>query len=598
MVEGDTLHKEISMKRRTVRTYTVCACLVFLAIAFFEGACGNGTTGNGGAVTAPDLATIRTALSANNPFGIVPGLALGEITLPECTTDDSQTLTYSMTDLPDWLAFDATTRALALVEGTTVVPQTANTAAEVTYTCTAETAAASTTASAKATDDTSTASASFTVNDLDGGGVVDGEEYEFGEVPLMNPSIGWIWLTPGDVDLYRTAEVSKIPTGVIVTSVGMDPTDAADDTGDFDGDGSNNGDEITNGTNMFVATSDGTLANDADYNTGTLPKRTAVADVDGDGDIDLAVTEDTLASGAVRILLGDGDGTFIDNGTVLIGATPDGVVLADFDGDGNMDLATTTSANVVSVNLGNGDGTFGAKNNYNVGNDPESIVTGDFNRDGVVDIATTDRVDNTVSVLLGNGDGTFPATGTVYTTAAEPLNITAADFDGDGNMDLATANQTDANTSVFLGNGDGTFGSKNDYAVGTNARGITSADFDGDGNIDLAFARGDSLAILIGDGTGAFSLFKTYTVAGSKLYEVVAADFDGDSVIDLAIPDANTSKFYVFMGNGDGTFAAVTTYTVASTTDSLTAADFNADGEIDLAVIHGGGGKVGIFLNQ
>src|SRR6266699_1504767 len=96
---------------------------------------------------------------------------------------------------------------------------------------------------------------------------------------------------------------------------------------------------------------------------------------------------------------------------------PSNIVVGDFNGDGKLDLAVTDySNNNVSVLLGNGDGTFQAPRTFPVGIHPAQVAVGDFNSDGMLDLAVADygcsqechpSPSNTVLVLLGNGDGTF-----------------------------------------------------------------------------------------------------------------------------------------------------------------------------------------------
>jgi len=83
---------------------------------------------------------------------------------------------------------------------------------------------------------------------------------------------------------------------------------------------------------------------------------------------------------------------------------PYAITAADFNGDGNLDLAVVdtpqSGTGAVSILLGNGDGTFQAQKMYAVGNVPKSIAVGDFNGDGKLDLAVTNSGDGTVSILL------------------------------------------------------------------------------------------------------------------------------------------------------------------------------------------------------
>ena len=93
---------------------------------------------------------------------------------------------------------------------------------------------------------------------------------------------------------------------------------------------------------------------------------------------------------------------------------------------------------------------------YPVGANPQAMLAADFNGDGKLDLAVVNTTSGSVSVLLGKGDGTFQPALT-SATGYGPVSIAVGDFDGDGKLDLATANQGDRDASVLLGNGDGTF---------------------------------------------------------------------------------------------------------------------------------------------
>src|SRR5438093_5879916 len=93
-----------------------------------------------------------------------------------------------------------------------------------------------------------------------------------------------------------------------------------------------------------------------------------------------------------------------------MGANPEVVAVADFNGDGRLDLAVVNrSNNTVSVLLGNGDGTFQAARNFPVGSGPTSVAVGDFNGDRRLDLAVANCGSNTVAVQMGNGDGAYDA---------------------------------------------------------------------------------------------------------------------------------------------------------------------------------------------
>jgi len=238
--------------------------------------------------------------------------------------------------------------------------------------------------------------------------------------------------------------------------------------------------------------------------------------------------------------------------------------VADFNGDGNPDMAASNNHDAVSVRLGDGAGGFGAERLFNLNllvGRPDAVMAQDLNADGKIDIVMGN--DSSVTVLLGNGDGTFGAP-TTYATLPSLLaggaSVVAGDFNGDGKLDLAAGE--DGGVGVFPGNGDGTFGARSDFICD----------------------------------------------ASTHHSSVIAADFNLDGKLDLVTAGAKSSSVYFFPGNGDGTFAACTATAVGTSflpvagegshPVSMTTGDFNRDGKPDLATANNFGISVTVLLNQ
>ena len=233
-----------------------------------------------------------------------------------------------------------------------------------------------------------------------------------------------------------------------------------------------------------------------DFTAGNTPRSVFIADLDRDGDNDLAVAN--FMSGNVSVLSNNGDGTFAPKVDYAAGDGPFSVFIVDLDGDGDNDLAVANSnSNTVSVLMNNGDGTFAPKVDYATGDGSRSIFIADLDRDGDNDLAVATLWSGTVSVLLNNGDGTF-APKVDYGTGDVPVSVFSADLDGDGDNDLAVANLASYDVSVLLNNGDGTFAPKVDYGTGDVPVSVFSADLDGDGDNDLAVANlGGNVSVLM-----------------------------------------------------------------------------------------------------
>jgi hypothetical protein len=254
------------------------------------------------------------------------------------------------------------------------------------------------------------------------------------------------------------------------------------------------------------------------YGAHTKPQAIVVADLNGDGILDLAIANE--GSSDVSVLIGKGDGTFVNQirystGT---GTDPVSIAAADFNGDGKPDLVVADSANKkMSVLMNSGTGTFGAAVEYTVGNLPSSVAAADLNGDGIADIAITNSTDNTVMVWLNNGSGTFTKTGT-YTTDAAPQSVAIADFNGDGANDLVIADKNGNDVSVLLNQGAGTFGTAVNYCVvvttgacnslpAISPVSVIAVDLNGDGKPDLAVASlSKAVTTLLNNGSGVFTL--------------------------------------------------------------------------------------------
>jgi hypothetical protein len=187
--------------------------------------------------------------------------------------------------------------------------------------------------------------------------------------------------------------------------------------------------------------------------TGDDPRSIAAADFDGDGDVDLAVA--TAGADHVTMLRNKGSGKFAETASspISVGDTPFSIVAADFDSDGDIDLAVANvNSNNVSVLKNNGSGKFIQPHSSPVaaGSAPVSITAADFDIDGDIDRAVVNIGSNSVTILANKGMGNFtePASSPV-TVGSEPVSIAVGDLDGDGGIDLATANRDSNNVTIL-----------------------------------------------------------------------------------------------------------------------------------------------------
>jgi hypothetical protein len=173
-----------------------------------------------------------------------------------------------------------------------------------------------------------------------------------------------------------------------------------------------------------------------------------VADLNGDGSPDLVTTN--AGDGSVSVLLGNGNGTFGNPTSFGAWDSPQSVAVADFDGNGKLDLVTANSSDTVSVLPGKGNGGFGIPDLITIGSHPASLATGDFIGDGWTDLGTANTNSNNVSVLINTGywpsllvTATDPVTGATITstTAGTPFHLTATAQDPTGNVLISFTDQ-------------------------------------------------------------------------------------------------------------------------------------------------------------
>ncbi len=228
--------------------------------------------------------------------------------------------------------------------------------------------------------------------------------------------------------------------------------------GDFNGDGIDDL-ILSAGTDTDIylgtgsATNLGTLSN---FNTADSALGGHAGDVDGDGDLDLIIGKVGIPpAGHMRLHLNNGNGTFAAEANILCDAafgTTNAVPLADFNGDGNLDIACVIGTNnTVGIHPGNGDGSFAAYTQFTTSNNPTFGRIADFNGDGHLDVATAEQVADRLGILLGDGTGSLGS----YATNADPITspnvLAAVDFNNDGKMDLVSTTTT-SNFVILIGN--------------------------------------------------------------------------------------------------------------------------------------------------
>ena len=363
---------------------------------------------------------------------------------------------------------------------------------------------------------------------------------------------------------------------------------------------------------------------------GEKPYALFCADLDGDGDLDLA-SADELSSNLV-VLRNDGTGGFpqvlapdpppattahaVLEQYLVDRDDPDqyptGGAVADLNGDGVPDVITANfHGAAVSVMINPGTGMFETSASFATvaAGETSNLALGDLDGDGNLDVIATNQSKASVSVLLGQGDGTLRPSVELpvgITGAAEPFSAAIADFDGDGHADVAIGDQLSSTIIVRLGNGNGTFQPEVAYPLrGEGAPVVLAADINGDGKPDLISTNRDSdnISVLLGRGDGTFrKAITSSTGKDSGPYAIAIADFNRDGIPDVVTSDFVITKEHTFntasvlIGIGNGSFEApVVVPGFASY--GVAVGDFDGDGKVDFATANFADHSVTIKLN-
>ncbi|MGA2326193.1 MAG: FG-GAP-like repeat-containing protein [Bryobacteraceae bacterium] len=333
----------------------------------------------------------------------------------------------------------------------------------------------------------------------------------------------------------------------------------------------------------------------------------ATGDFNGDGKID-AILNDKYAD-KLYLFAGSGTGTFqapVALPSLATGGNqtgPTGGVAGDFNGDGRVDLAVTESfAGKVAVLLNSATGLQLSGTFSSGGAVPGPIVAADFNGDAKLDLAVVNAPSDdrstpgNLTVFFGGGNGTFQLNHT-YSAGSWPYSLAVADLNGDGKPDLVVADQSDPFVDprpdgavyVFLNDGHGGFQTPSKLTAGTYPYRLFIGDLNGNGKPDLVVGASNShaaytLTVLLGTGNGSFQPPATI----STLYGpsgIVLQDFNGDGKLDLVVSHCcGATDMTYLQGNGDGTFLPEAHFNGGANPFAVAAGDLNGDGRPDLII--------------
>lgn len=325
---------------------------------------------------------------------------------------------------------------------------------------------------------------------------------------------------------------------------------------------------------------------------GATSAGVSVGDIDGDGRLDLVLARGRHWPLVDYLLLGDGRGGFTRR---TLAETPDrtySAALADLDGDGDLDLVVSNDRpDRKLVYRNDGKGRFQETGTFGEPDWPTRYVTpADLNSDGFPDIVAANRNGSSPrnpipsAVCFGDGKGGFSA-GRPLSVESATL-IIAADFDGDGAIDLFVPHRDGGRSVILWNDGQGAFPQTTTLGPDqSRTRAAAAGDLDGDGRIDLVVGgeRGAGTCVYLNVGGRSFAPPSPLSSAGAAPASLAIADLNRDGRLDVVVGCAATPGS-VFFSDGSGTaFREVRWNDGAGTVYGLAVGDFDGDGWPDLA---------------
>ena len=274
--------------------------------------------------------------------------------------------------------------------------------------------------------------------------------------------------------------------------------------------------------------------------------------------ISVPSTDGSLDPGFMMALVNDGSGNFTQVNISLANAsfppTPTRFVTGDWNGDGNLDIAVTDPPrNRVITLTGDGIGNFSVVSHagdefVNVGSSPFDIVAENFDAGGVLDLAVSNRLSGTLSILIGQGDGSFlqdTSPLTFVENSGRPERLLTGNFTPSG-VDIIVVQRTGSRMTVFNGDGAGEF-AQVELVTNSDPFAIAGGDFNTDGNSDFVTAESvlDVISIHAGGGNALFA--RTILGYDTDTNSPTVLDLNGDTFDDLLLLQPGMDRIVVLL---------------------------------------------------
>ncbi|MCB9913573.1 MAG: VCBS repeat-containing protein [Planctomycetes bacterium] len=307
-----------------------------------------------------------------------------------------------------------------------------------------------------------------------------------------------------------------------------------------------------------------------------------VADLDRDGDDDLVVC--TRWTTKLYVAMGVGDGSFEPPVEYGVAFDPRDAVAADFDGDGDLDLAVACYGEYgpgkVCLLWNVAGGHFGAPTNLPLSPHPIALAAGDVDMDGDVDLAVVFDSGTTATLLDNSGTGVFTVSASL-SHGARLLDVDLLDLDYDGDPELVLESEV-FGVWTHENLGPAGFAAGVHYQPGNGMRDFLLHDVNQDGGPDaIALLTGIDVAVGLNDGFGHFGAPLFLQLSGPP-GQIGVGDVDSDSIPDLVYTLPGTKEIAWSRGAGDGSFSGATTAYAGRLVETLTVHDVDANGAADV----------------